>query len=163
ALDAGLPVHRAPPARYDAEAVLEELLAEGDVRGRRFLVPRSDLARDVLPDDLRAAGAEVDAVIAYRNAPAELDRDWLRGELVAGRLDALTFASPSSAKRFSEALDQAARSAATKCLIAAIGPVTARALASVGLSAQVVAQSATAAGLVEELALAMAARRGEGT
>ena len=133
------------------------------MRGRRFLVPRSDLARDALPDGLRAAGAEVDAVIAYRNAPAEIDRDWLRGELVAGRLDALTFASPSAARRFWEALDPVARSAAERCTIAAIGPVTARALASVGLPAQVVAQSATAAGLVEELALAMAARQGEGT
>jgi len=158
ALDAGLPVHRAPPARYDAEAVLAQLLAEGDVRGRRFLVPRSDLARGVLPDGLCAAGAEVDAVVAYRNAPTEIDRDWLRGELVAGRLDVLTFASPSAAQRFSALLDAAARSAAERCTIAAIGPVTARALASAGLPAQVVAQSATAAGVVEELALAIAAR-----
>jgi uroporphyrinogen III methyltransferase / synthase len=156
-------VHRAPPARYDAEAVLEQLLAEGGVRGKRFLVPRSDLARDVLPDGLRAAGAEVDAVIAYRNAPAEVDRDWLRGELVAGRLDALAFASPSAARRFCALLDPAAREAAARCTVAAIGPVTARALASAGLPAQVVAQSATAAGLVEELALAIAARQGEET
>jgi uroporphyrinogen III methyltransferase/synthase len=163
ALEAGIPVHRAPPARYDAEAVLEQLLADGDVRGQRFLLPRSDLARGALPDGLRAAGAHVDAVVAYRNAPAAVDRDWLLGELVAGRLDALTFASPSAAKRFAEALDPAARSAATKCLIAAIGPVTARALATAGLPAQVVAQSATAASLVEQLALAFAARNGEGT
>ena len=49
---------------------------------------------------------EVDAVVAYRNAPAEVDRDWLRGELVAGRLDALTFASPSAARRFCALLDR---------------------------------------------------------
>ncbi|HKA13624.1 MAG TPA: uroporphyrinogen-III C-methyltransferase, partial [Myxococcota bacterium] len=163
ALDAGLPVHRAPPARHDAEAVLAQLIAEGDVRGQRFLVPRSDLARDVLPDGLRAAGAQVDAVVAYRNAPADVDRDWLRGELVAGRLDVLTFASPSAARRFCALLDPAARAAAARCTVAAIGPVTARALASEGLPAQVVAQSATAAGLVEELALAIAARRGDAT
>ena len=163
ALDAGLPVHHAPSARYDAEAVLEQLLAEGDVRGKRFLVPRSDLARDVLPDGLRAAGAQVDAVVAYRNAPAEVDRDWLRGELVAGRLDVLTFASPSAAQRFCALLDQSARAAALRCTVAAIGPVTARALAAAGLPAQVVAQSATAAGLVEELALAIAARSGDET
>jgi len=161
ALDVGLPVHRAPPARHDAEAVLEQLLAEGNLRGQRFLLPRSDLARDVLPDGLRAAGAEVDAVTAYRNAPTEIDRDWLRGELVAGRLDVLTFASPSAARRFAALLDESARAAALRCMIAAIGPVTARALAAAGLPAQVVAQSATAAGLVEELALAIAARHGE--
>jgi uroporphyrinogen III methyltransferase/synthase len=161
ALEAGLPVHRAPPARYDAEAVLEQLLAEGEVRGQRFLVPRSDLARDVLPEGLRAAGAQVDAVVAYRNEPAEIDRAWLRGELIAGRLDVLTFASPSAAQRFAALLDEDARAAALRCTIAAIGPVTARALAAAGLPAQVVAQSATAAGLVEELALAVAARLGE--
>jgi uroporphyrinogen III methyltransferase/synthase len=158
ALEAGLPVHSAPPARYDAEAVLALLLADGDVRGKRFLVPRSDLARDVLPDGLRAAGARVDAVVAYRNAPAEVDRDWLLGELSAGRLDVLTFASPSAAQRFCALLDDAARRDAARCTIAAIGPVTARALAAAGLPAHVVAQSATAAGLVEELALAIAAR-----
>jgi len=161
ALDAGFPVHRAPPARYDAEAVLELLLDEGEVSGRRFLVPRSDLSRDVLPDGLRAAGAEVDAVIAYRNAPAAIDGDWLREELTTGQLDVLTFASPSAARRFCAELDAPARAAATRCTVAAIGPVTARALAAEGLPAHVVAQSATAAGLVEEIALALATREGE--
>jgi uroporphyrinogen III methyltransferase/synthase len=158
ALDAGLPVHLAPPARYDAEGVLAELLAQNNVRGRRFLIPRSDLARDVLPGGLRAAGAEVDAVVAYRNVPAEVDTAWLCDELVRGRLDALTFASPSAARRFCALLDAGAREAAARCTVAAIGPVTARALAAAGLPAQVVAHSATAAGLVEELALAMATR-----
>jgi uroporphyrinogen III methyltransferase/synthase len=158
ALGAGLPVHRAPPARNDAEAMLAQLLADGDVRGRRFLVPRSDLARDVLPDGLRAAGAEVDAVVAYCNAPAEIDRAWLHGELVSGRLDVLTFASPSAARRFCAELDPTARAAAERCMVAAIGRVTALALAAEGLPAQVVAQSATAAALVEEIALAFAAR-----
>ena len=68
-----------------------------------------------------------------------------------------------AAQRFCALLDDAARRAASHCTIAAIGPVTARALASAGLPANVVAQSATAAGLVEELALAIAARHGEGT
>jgi uroporphyrinogen III methyltransferase/synthase len=161
ALDAGFPVHRAPPARYDAEAVLDLLVGEGEVRGRRFLVPRSDLARDVLPDGLRAAGAAVDAVIAYRNAPAAVDGAWLREQLVSGQLDVLTFASPSAARRFCAELDTPARAAAARCTVAAIGPVTARALAAEGLPAHVVAQSATAVGLVEEIALALAARQGE--
>jgi uroporphyrinogen III methyltransferase/synthase len=158
ALEAGLPVHRAPPARFDAEAVLEQLLSDESVRGQRFLVPRSDLARDTLPDGLRAAGAQVDAVVAYRNVAAEVDGAWLRGQLVDGGLDALTFASPSAAQRFCALLDSRSREAAARSVVAAIGPVTARALAAAGLPAQVVARSATASGLVAELALAMAAR-----
>jgi uroporphyrinogen-III synthase len=150
-------VHRVP-ARFDAESVLAHLVQEGPVRGRRFLLPVSDLARDVLAEGLRAEGAVVDVVVAYRNVPADVDGAWLRGELVAGRLDALTFASPSAARRFGALLDADAHAAARRCIVAAIGPVTARALAEIGLPAQVVAQSATASGLVAELALAMAAR-----
>ncbi len=157
AVEAGLPVHRAPPARFDADALLADLLAAGGVRGRRFLVPRSDLARDALPKGLRDAGAEVDAVVAYANRPADVDAAWLRGELVAGRLDALTFASPSAARRFAALLDAPARAAAARRVVAAIGPLTARALADAGLPPTVVARSATAEGLVEELAAALGA------
>ena len=152
ALDAELPVHRVPTARFDAEAILDELLGGGGVRGRRFLIPRSDLAREVLPTGLRAAGAEVETVVAYRNVPAEVDAEALGADLVTGRLDVLSFASPSAARRFAELLEPPAREAATRCTVAAIGPLTARALHEVGLPADVVARDATASGLVEALA-----------
>jgi len=156
ALDAGLPVHRSPAARFDAEGVLVELLGEGGVAGRRFLIPRSDLAREVLPVGLREAGARVDAVVAYRNVPADVDAASLREALCAGELDVLTFASPSAARRFAELLDAPAREAAARCTVAAIGPVTARTLDDVGLPADVVARAATAADLVAALERALA-------
>jgi uroporphyrinogen III methyltransferase/synthase len=159
ALEAGLPVHRVPPARFDADALLADRLADSEVRGRRFLIPASDLARDVLPSGLRAAGAEVDVVVAYANRPGDVDAGWLRGELVRGALDVLTFASPSAVRRFRALLDDAALAAARSCRIAAIGPLTARALDDAGLPAGIVARSATAAGLVEELAADLAAAR----
>ncbi len=164
AIDAGLPVHRVPAARFDADGVLAELLGAEGIRGRRFLIPRSDLAREVLPAGLREAGAEVDAVVAYRNVPAEVDGAALRADLVAGRFDVLTFASPSAARRFVDLLDAPARNAAARCTVAAIGPVTARTLESVGLPADVVATQSTAAGLVEALtgALGDAPRESEG-
>jgi len=153
ALEAGLPVHRVPPAQHDAEAVLAELLEAGGLSGRRILIPRSDLARDTLPEGLRAAGAEVDAVVAYRNLPAEVDAEGLRAELAT--LDALTFASPSAARRFVGLLDAGSRAVASRCAVAAIGPVTARALERAGLPATVVAPAATPEALVEALASAV--------
>jgi uroporphyrinogen III methyltransferase/synthase len=159
ALDAGLPVHRVPAARFDAEGVLAELLGVGGVGGRRFLIPRSDLAREVLPAGLRAAGAEVDAVVAYRNVPAEVDASTLCADLVAGEFDVLTFASPSAARRFADLLDAPAQAAAARCTVAAIGPVTARTLEGVGLPADVVAETSTAAGLVEALTRTLAGSR----
>jgi uroporphyrinogen-III synthase len=154
-------VHRAPPARYDAEAVLEQLLAEGDVRGSASSC-RAPTSRATCCPTGCARRAQVDAVVAYRNAPAEVDRDWLRGELSRAARRAHVRESVGGAALL-RAARRRARSAALRCTVAAIGRSRPARLAAAGLPAQVVAQSATAAGLVEELALAIAARHGEET
>lgn len=157
ALRAGLAVHGAPEQRFDAEGVLELLLSGESVRGRRYLLPRSSLARDLLPDGLRAAGAQVDAVTAYENLPAEVDAEALRGELSAGALDALIFTSPSTARRFVALLDEAAQRAAAHCVVVAIGRVTAEALRGLGLPADVVPERPDPPSLVAALARALEA------
>ena len=161
ALRAGLAVHGVPERRFDAEGVLDLLLRGESVRGRRYLLPRSSLARDVLPDGLRAAGATVDAVTVYVNEPAEVDAEALCERLRAGALDALLFTSPSTARRFSELLDEGAKSAAARCVVAAIGGVTADALSAVGLPADVVSERPAAAALVAALSQATRERRPE--
>jgi uroporphyrinogen III methyltransferase/synthase len=146
ALREGLPVHRVPASRFDAEGVLAEVQAELAPRGRRFLLPRSDVARDTLPEGLREWGASVDAVTVYRNVPAEVDAAALRAEIVSGELDALTFTSPSTVRRFVDLLDAPARAMAARCTVAAIGPITAAAARSAGLAPDVTPERATASG-----------------
>jgi uroporphyrinogen III methyltransferase/synthase len=152
ALAAGLPVHRVPESRFDAEGILDEVMRAVAPDGKRFLLPRSEAARDVLPDGLRRQGAAVDAVTVYRNVPADTDAGALRAALEAGELDALTFTSPSTVRRFVELLDAPSREAAARCTIAAIGPVTAAALQRVGLTPHVTPAHATARELVAALA-----------
>lgn len=156
ARSAGLPARCLPDERFDAEGVLEAVRRALPPRGRRFLIPRSELARETLPDGLRAEGAEVDAVVAYRNLPAEVDAAALRGRLEAGELDVLTFTSPSGVRRFRALLDAPSLAAARRCCVAAIGPVTARALADAGLPADVVAARPDAHELVEAIAACVA-------
>lgn len=156
ALAAGLPVHQTPAQRFDAEAMLEVVLRECPVSGQRILLPRSERARDVLPEGLRRAGALVDAVTVYRNVPAQPDGASLRAALAEG-LDVLTFASPSTVQHFDALLDAEARVAAASCVIAAIGPLTAAALREVGLAPHVTPERATAGELVEALAAHLAA------
>jgi len=162
ALRAGLPVHRVPDSRFDAEGVLAEVLALLEPRGRRFLLPRSDAARDTLPDGLRQAGASVDAVTVYRNVPAEVDAAALREEIASGELDTLTFTSPSTVRRFVDLLDARALAMAARCTVAAIGPITAAAARSAGLAPDVTPERATAEELVRALADHVAARGGSG-
>jgi uroporphyrinogen III methyltransferase/synthase len=53
------------PAEYQAEGVLATL-AESDLSGARMLIPRAEVARELLPEELRARGAVVDVVSVYR-------------------------------------------------------------------------------------------------
>src|SRR4051794_31948055 len=54
------------PEEFRAEAVIEALKAAGPLTGTRILLPRADIAREVLTDQLRDAGADVTEVVAYR-------------------------------------------------------------------------------------------------
>src|SRR5690606_24173101 len=156
AREAGFRGAEAPAASTDAEGLVAALRERA--RGRRFLFVRGALARDVLPAGLRAAGAQVDEATVYRTEPAEVDAPALRAALVQGALDALTFTSPSAARRFAELLDEPARRAAAGLAIAAIGGTTAAALRALGLPPTVEAERAGMRELVEALADACGAR-----
>ncbi|MHC4164788.1 MAG: uroporphyrinogen-III synthase, partial [Planctomycetota bacterium] len=96
-----------------------------------------------------------------RTLPADLEADRLRGLLVRGELDALTFTSPSAARAFVAVLDAPARVAAERSVIAAIGKLTAEELRREGLEPSVVAASPGARALVAALA-EYATRRSQG-
>jgi len=138
------------PAEYRAEGLLAAL-ADADVRGRRFLLPRAAGARPVLPETLAARGASVDEVIAYRAVvPPDADAGALRAALAAGDLDAVTFTSSSTVANFVALAgpDATARIAATgRPAIACIGPVTAEAARAAGLPVAVEASPYTVAAL----------------
>jgi uroporphyrinogen III methyltransferase/synthase len=135
----------------DARRLLAWLLAQGDWRGKRVLLPRAESAGDTLPAGLRAAGARVDELALYRTEPAPFDREGLIAELRARRLDALVFASPSAARHFVSGVGEAGVAAARTAAIVAIGPATASALRDAGLAPGAVAEEPSAAGLVAAL------------
>ena len=151
----GLGVVELAPEPTDAESLLAAILRGCAPAGRRFLVARAAEGRDVLERGLREAGAEVDAVAVYRTLPAEVDAALLRARLAEGSLDVLTFASPSAARAFAALLDPPARQAARRCLVAAIGRVTAEALRLEGLGPDVVPERAEASELVAAVADAL--------
>ena len=62
------------PEEYVAESVVAALRGE-DLHGQRFLLPRAEVARDVIPSELAKLGAKVDVVAAYRNVIPEKARD----------------------------------------------------------------------------------------
>ena len=87
----------AMPDAYVAEALIDVLKAE---KAQRILLPRAAEARAVLPDALRASGARVDEVAAYRTVRPRLRTEMLHNLLRAGGLDLLTFTSSSTVRNF---------------------------------------------------------------
>ena len=152
ALEVGLPVHLTGSGRGDSESFLRELVEVLPPSGRRFLLPRSDIGRDVVPDGLRAAGAEVDVVEAYRNVPAQVDRATFSQALRDGAIDILTFASPSAADNFYGLLDDQTRAAADRLVVAAVGRTTSRAIERNGARVDVVPERPDGRELVAALA-----------
>jgi uroporphyrinogen III methyltransferase/synthase len=143
------------PDEYRAEAVVQALMDAGDLRGRRILLPRADIARELLADELRAAGADVTEVTAYRtllgNAERDSDRDVYR-MLLDRQIDAVTFTSASTVKNFARIFgeDQAADLLRTT-VVASIGPVTAEAAQQLGIETTVMPARYTIPDLVSAL------------
>ncbi|HMJ02778.1 MAG TPA: uroporphyrinogen-III C-methyltransferase, partial [Conexibacter sp.] len=85
------------PERFVAESLVEAL---ADVPVRRALVARAKVARDVLPDALRARGAEVDVLELYETVAEPLSEDALAAARAA---DYVTFTSSSTVRFFLDA------------------------------------------------------------
>lgn len=147
------------PAKYVAEEVAASLVESG-VRGKRILLPRADLARNLLPRELEKAGALVDCVVAYRTVVASADLEGLRQRLSAGEIDIVTFTSSSTVRNLLEGLGVGGAALLARTMVACIGPVTAETARDMGLRVDVVAEEHTVPGLVK--AIVLAAASGEG-
>jgi uroporphyrinogen-III synthase len=92
------------PESYVAESLLEGM--KGQVSGKKILLVRASMARDVIPEALRSEGAELDVADAYRNVLPEATPDLLR-RVLEGKIDAATFTSSSSVTHLEEAARRA--------------------------------------------------------
>ena len=139
------------PERFVAEALVEAL-APVAVEGRRVLVARAAEARSVLPDAMRARGAEVDDVALY-DTVAEPLTDVERAAL--GRATYVTFTSSSTVHFL---VESGARPPAGARIVS-IGPITSATAEEHGLAVDVEAERHDIEGLVEALAADATRRR----
>jgi uroporphyrinogen III methyltransferase / synthase len=141
------------PAEFRAEALVEALTAHGRLSGTRVLLPRSEIGRETIAEGLRAAGALVTDVVAYRtvseSAEGTLD---VRGMLTDGQLDAVTFTSGSAVRSFAHTYGHDTVDLLRNAVVAVIGPVTADVAREVGIEVHVQPAVYTTAAMVEALA-----------
>ncbi len=138
------------PEGYLAESLVQALAADGELRGARVLLPRAESARDALPEGLRARGAVVDVIPVYRTLPALRDGAVLADEILAGRIDVVTFTASSTVRHFVESVGRET-AASGRFGGAAIGPVTAATAKEYGIPVIIEAREYTTDGLVDAL------------
>jgi uroporphyrinogen III methyltransferase / synthase len=131
---------------YVAESLVEAFAAH-DLNGKRVLLPRAAIARDLVPKELARRGARVDVVEAYRTLVPEGLSDRIT-TVFAHKPDCITFTSSSTAQNFVSA---ARAGMLDGVRIATIGPVTSQTARSLGLAVAVEAQPFTVDGLVNAI------------
>jgi len=147
------------PEETTAEGVLAALTDAGGLARARVLIPCAQGAREVLPQGLRAAGAEVEVIPVYvttqetgnpQGLPDGRGKQ-LAADILQGLIDAVTFMSPSTVYGFVDMVGaEVARSG--QFAAAVIGPVTAQAARDAGMRDLVMAARSSAEGLAEALA-----------
>jgi uroporphyrinogen-III synthase len=132
---------------FRGEALAAELGAS--LAGKRVFLPRSNCAGRELPSALATLGADVTEVIAYETGlPKTIDRSVL-GAVRSGQVDVVTFFSPSAFRNLAAELGLASmRQLAGRVALAAIGPVTAKAMREQGLRVDIVAEEARPSALI---------------
>jgi uroporphyrinogen-III synthase len=152
----GLKVDVVPP-QYVAESVVRMLHSR--VKERRVLLVRAKVARDVIPQELRAAGALVDVVEAYETVAPQSSRSRLRTAL-RKPLDFVGFTSSSTVRNFVELLGAEAEDPGRDLLhknlqnglkLASIGPITSATLRELNLPVDIEAREYNIPGLVKAI------------
>src|SRR5271165_129068 len=148
------------PKEYVAESVVASLHRR--VKGKRVLLVRAKVARDVIPRELRKAGATVDVIEAYETVVPKQSRDKLRAALKGKhKPHAITFTSSSTVRNFVALLGERGARAALKKTApnrgvhsASIGPVTSATLREFGLPVDIEAKQFDIPGLVAAIVAA---------
>jgi uroporphyrinogen III methyltransferase/synthase len=146
-----------PPKDFRGEGLAKAILGHAEVVKRlsqrealRVAIPRALVAREALPELLRAAGCAVDVVPVYETTKAAPER---RAELLRmverGRIDVVLLTASSTVDGLCDALGEDAPRLLEGVVLASIGPVTTATAEKRGLTVAVTAEVSTTGGLID--------------
>jgi uroporphyrinogen III methyltransferase/synthase len=149
------------PESFVGEAFAATLRQALQAAQPRVLLARAKVTRDVVPQGLRAAGCLVDEAVVYETRPAGAEhRERLVQELSSGRLDAVTFTSPSTVRGTLGLLGPGGPGLLRQTQLVTIGPVTSEALRQAKLPVGAEASPHTTGGMILALEALFAPRTG---
>jgi len=137
------------PREFVAEGVMAEL-EKMELRGKRFLFPRAEVAREVIPDRLTELGAEVVVTTVYRTVMPEVDPEETRRIFESG-IDAITFTSSSTVGNFARMVGDKYKEYLQEVAVACIGPATRKTCEGLGIDVSVMPDEYTVDALFDAL------------
>lgn len=147
------------PEEFNAEGLISSIVQEcqndkestSALSGLKFLLPRAEVAREILPDKIRELGGEIDVVTAYRAVRPEIHGKRVKRFLKEGKITIATFTSAATFTNFMEIAGEDADSLLRDVAIAVIGPVTAGAVKKAGMKVHIMPREATIEAMVNEI------------
>jgi len=140
------------PKKFVAESILQGF-RKMMIQGKRILLARAKVARDILPKGLRKMGAEVDVVEAYRTLKPRGGKKRLKQLFTDEKMDIITFTSSSTVNHFAELLKEDDLKILLRGItIACIGPITAQTAKKWGMRVQIQPRQYTIPALTRAIA-----------
>lgn len=145
------------PEKFNAEGLIDSFSKEAGIngperlKGVRFLMPRAEVAGEVLPEGIRELGGEIDVVTAYRAVKSALLGKRLKRFLKEGKISVATFTSAATFNNFISIIDHNVDELLKGVSIAVIGPITASAVEKAGFSVDIMPEEATVEALASEI------------
>jgi uroporphyrinogen III methyltransferase/synthase len=147
------------PEEFNAEGLISAIVQKcksdeaktSALQGVRFLLPRAEVAREILPEKIKDLGGEIDVVTAYRAVKPETHGKRIKRFLKEGKISIATFTSAATFNNFIEIAGEDADALLKDVAIAVIGPVTAKAIEKAGLKVSIMPKEATIEAMMNEI------------
>jgi uroporphyrinogen III methyltransferase / synthase len=140
------------PPKFVAESVVEELKKVTVIKGQNFLLPRADIARSFLPEELQKLGGKVADLVAYKTIMAQPRNINLVDKIKNGEVHIVTFTSSSTVRNFIQLIGEKNIALLNgQVQYASIGPITTQTAEELGLKVTIKASEYTIPGLVNAI------------
>ena len=141
------------PEEYISDGVVKAFRGV-DISGANVLLPRAEIAGDIIPDGLSELGANVDVATAYKTVNSGEDGETIKELVDSGKIDVITFTSPSTVTNFMDIIGDET-TIPNHIKIACIGPVTENACRKAGLGVDIMQGPYSIPGLVKAIKTAL--------
>ena len=139
------------PKEYRAEGIIKGI-GKGGIKGKRILIPRAEVAREILPEELKKKGAKVTVAVAYRSIKPKGNTEKIISLFKDKKIAMVTFTSSSTVKNFVEMFEKEDYKALLNGVkIASIGPITAKTASELGIKTDIMPKAYTIPALTEAI------------